>query len=182
MITGRSLVGVTARESLERMAELVDLPAFRKRQAAARAEGRYLGIGFATFIEAAPGPNEGGGGGVMGTENMRMRLDADGTVLGVHGARCRTGRATRRRSPRSPPTRSACRSSRCGSSSATATARPFGLAPAAAGPRRWPAAPRSTPRGRCKSGSSTSRPTCSRRAPSDLEIADGKVAVRGRAR
>jgi carbon-monoxide dehydrogenase large subunit len=81
MITGRSLVGVTTQESLQRMAEIVDLPAFRQRQAAARAEGRYLGIGFASYIEAAPGPNEGGGGGVMGGENMRMRLDTDGTVL-----------------------------------------------------------------------------------------------------
>ena len=81
MVTGASLAGVTTRESLERIAALVDLPAFRRRQAAARAEGRYLGIGFASYIEAAPGPNEGGGGGVMGNENMRMRLDADGTVL-----------------------------------------------------------------------------------------------------
>jgi carbon-monoxide dehydrogenase large subunit len=81
MITGRSLAGVTTRESLERMAEIVDLRAFRKRQADARARGRHLGIGFASYIEAAPGPNEGGGGGVMGGENMRMRLDADGTVL-----------------------------------------------------------------------------------------------------
>ena len=81
MVTGASLAGVTTRESLERVAALVDLPAFRRRQAAARAEGRYLGIGFASYIEAAPGPNEGGGGGVMGNENMRMRLDADGTVL-----------------------------------------------------------------------------------------------------
>jgi carbon-monoxide dehydrogenase large subunit len=81
MITGRSLVGVTTQESLQRMAEIVDLPSFRQRQAAARAEGRHLGIGFASYIEAAPGPNEGGGGGVMGGENMRMRLDADGTVL-----------------------------------------------------------------------------------------------------
>ena len=81
MITGRSLAGVTTRESLERMAAIVDLPTFRTRQAAARAEGRHLGIGFASYIEAAPGPNEGGGGGVMGGENMRMRLDADGTVL-----------------------------------------------------------------------------------------------------
>lgn len=80
MVTGRSLVGVTTRESLERMAEIVDLPAFRARQAAARAEGRHLGIGFASYIEAAPGPNEGGGGGVMGGENMRMRLEPDGTV------------------------------------------------------------------------------------------------------
>ena len=59
MITGRSLVGVTARESLERMAEIVDLPAFRARQTAAPSEGRYLGLGVATFIEAAPGPAKG---------------------------------------------------------------------------------------------------------------------------
>jgi carbon-monoxide dehydrogenase large subunit len=80
MVTGRSLAGVTTRESLERMAEIIDLPAFRNRQAAARAEGRHLGIGFASYIEAAPGPNEGGGGGIMGNENMRMRLEPDGTV------------------------------------------------------------------------------------------------------
>jgi len=81
MVTGPSLVGVTTRESLARMAEIVDLPAFRARQADARAQGRHLGIGFASYIEAAPGPNEGQGGGLMGGENMRMRLDADGTVL-----------------------------------------------------------------------------------------------------
>ena len=56
MITGRPLVGVTTKESLERVAQLVDFPAFRRRQAEARAQGRYLGIGVATFIEAAPGP------------------------------------------------------------------------------------------------------------------------------
>src|SRR5258708_38864287 len=33
MITGRPLVGVTTRESLERIAQLVDFPAFRRRQA-----------------------------------------------------------------------------------------------------------------------------------------------------
>src|SRR4051812_3470678 len=78
MVTGRSLIGATARESLERIAELVDLPAFRARQAAARAEGRYLGIGMATFIEAAPGPR---GSNSLGNEAMRMRLDDDGTVV-----------------------------------------------------------------------------------------------------
>jgi carbon-monoxide dehydrogenase large subunit len=81
MVTGPSLVSVTTRESLERMAEIVDLPAFRARQAEARAQGRHLGIGFASYIEAAPGPNEGGGGGLMGGENMRMRLGTDGTVF-----------------------------------------------------------------------------------------------------
>jgi len=78
MVTGRSLVGATARESVEKMAELVDLPSFRARQAEARKEGRYIGIGMATYIEAAPGPRGGGGG--MGNETMRMRLEADGTL------------------------------------------------------------------------------------------------------
>jgi carbon-monoxide dehydrogenase large subunit len=78
MITGRSLTSATARESLERMAELVDVPAFRQRQEAARKEGRYLGLGMATYIEAAPGPRGPSGG--LGNEQMRMRLDDDGLV------------------------------------------------------------------------------------------------------
>jgi len=81
MITGRPLVGVTTRESLERVAQLVDFPAFRRRQAEARAQGRYLGIGVATFIEAAPGPRPPEGpSGPMGTESMRLRLEEDGIV------------------------------------------------------------------------------------------------------
>jgi aerobic carbon-monoxide dehydrogenase large subunit len=81
MITGRPLVGVTSRESVERVAQLVDFPAFRRRQAEARAQGRYLGIGVATFIEAAPGPRPPEGpSGPMGTESMRLRLEEDGIV------------------------------------------------------------------------------------------------------
>jgi carbon-monoxide dehydrogenase large subunit len=81
MITGRPLVGVTTRESLERVAKLVDIPAFRRRQAEARARGRYLGIGVATFIEAAPGPRSPEGpSGPMGMESMRLRLEEDGIV------------------------------------------------------------------------------------------------------
>jgi aerobic carbon-monoxide dehydrogenase large subunit len=81
MITGRPLVGVTTRESLERVAQLVDYPAFRRRQAEARADGRFLGIGVATFIEAAPGPRSPeGASGPMGTESMRLRLEEDGIV------------------------------------------------------------------------------------------------------
>ncbi len=83
MITGRPLVGVTSKESLERVAELADFPEFRRRQAQMRAQGRYLGIGVATFIEAAPGPRspEGSGGGPMGNESMRLRLEEDGIVV-----------------------------------------------------------------------------------------------------
>src|SRR5215469_11130157 len=81
MITGRPLVGVTTRESLERVAQLVDFPAFRRRQAEARARGRYLGVGVATFIEAAPGPRTPEAGtGPMGLESMRLRLEEDGIV------------------------------------------------------------------------------------------------------
>ncbi|HEV3230157.1 MAG TPA: xanthine dehydrogenase family protein molybdopterin-binding subunit [Solirubrobacteraceae bacterium] len=81
MITGRPLVGVTSRESLERVGQLVDFPAFRRRQAQARAQGRYLGIGVATFIEAAPGPRSSeAASGPMGLESMRLRLEEDGIV------------------------------------------------------------------------------------------------------
>jgi carbon-monoxide dehydrogenase large subunit len=39
------------RQTLEMAIEAIDLPAFRTRQRAARAQGRFLGIGFATFSE-----------------------------------------------------------------------------------------------------------------------------------
>jgi len=39
------------RQTLEMAVKAVDVPAFRKRQQEARAKGRYLGIGFATFSE-----------------------------------------------------------------------------------------------------------------------------------
>jgi carbon-monoxide dehydrogenase large subunit len=80
MITGRSLAGVTARESLEKISEMVDLPAFRRRQEEARREGRYLGLGMATYIEAAPGPRTPDGAGLMGPEPMRVRVEDDGTL------------------------------------------------------------------------------------------------------
>jgi carbon-monoxide dehydrogenase large subunit len=81
MITGRPLAGITTRESLERIAQLMDFPAFRRRQAEERARGRYLGIGVATFIEAAPGPRPPEGPrGPLDTESMRLRLEEDGIV------------------------------------------------------------------------------------------------------
>jgi aerobic carbon-monoxide dehydrogenase large subunit len=41
----------TYKETLEMAVEAVDMPAFRKRQKEARAKGRHLGIGIATFSE-----------------------------------------------------------------------------------------------------------------------------------
>ncbi|MDQ2810469.1 MAG: xanthine dehydrogenase family protein molybdopterin-binding subunit [Actinomycetota bacterium] len=80
MITGRPLVGVTTSEALERVVQMADFPAFRRRQAQARAQGRYFGIGVATFIEAAPGPRPEGPDGVLGHEAMRLRLTEDGII------------------------------------------------------------------------------------------------------
>lgn len=56
MITGPTVSGITARQTLDRAVEMMDLDGFAEEQAAARAEGRLLGLGFATFIEIAPGP------------------------------------------------------------------------------------------------------------------------------
>jgi carbon-monoxide dehydrogenase large subunit len=78
-VTGRSLAGITVKESLDRLAQLVDLAAFRRYQQEARATGRYLGIGMASYIEGAPGPRD--GDTPLGREEMRMRLDDDGTLL-----------------------------------------------------------------------------------------------------
>jgi carbon-monoxide dehydrogenase large subunit len=54
--TGASLEGITARQTLERAVELLDVDAFRHEQMLARDRGRLLGLGLATFVEIAPGP------------------------------------------------------------------------------------------------------------------------------
>jgi aerobic carbon-monoxide dehydrogenase large subunit len=57
--------------------EALDLPAARREQARLRAEGRYLGIGVANYVEAtATVPHEG----------VTVRVAADGTVTVVTGA------------------------------------------------------------------------------------------------
>jgi carbon-monoxide dehydrogenase large subunit len=82
LITGLSVAGISSRQSLDRALELIDYDAFRRQQAAALAEGRHLGIGFATFIEAAPGPPEMRlGGGMFGGEQARVKLESDGHLL-----------------------------------------------------------------------------------------------------
>lgn len=56
--------------TLDAATALIDYPAFRAEQAAARARGRYLGIGFALYCEFA-GP---------GWDSARVRAQPDGTV------------------------------------------------------------------------------------------------------
>ncbi len=82
LVTGLGAAGITSRETLDRALELVEYDSFRQRQAEARASGRCLGIGFATFIEAAPGPPEMRvGGGTWGGDRARVRLEPDGHLL-----------------------------------------------------------------------------------------------------
>jgi aerobic carbon-monoxide dehydrogenase large subunit len=49
--TGLEYDDATYKETLEMAVKAIDVPAFRKHQKEARAKGRYLGIGFATFSE-----------------------------------------------------------------------------------------------------------------------------------
>jgi CO/xanthine dehydrogenase Mo-binding subunit len=56
--------------------QMIDLPAFRKQQAAARKEGRYLGIGFAAYVE---------GTGIGPYEGAHVRIEPSGKVF------CATG-------------------------------------------------------------------------------------------
>ena len=86
MITGPMMdIRMSARTTLEKAIELADLDTFRRAQTAARAEGRMLGIGIASYHEAAPGPpgfmdHVMSGGGMLGAEPARTVLEADGTV------------------------------------------------------------------------------------------------------
>lgn len=90
MVTGPTLdVRMSARATLEKALEIADFEHWAEQQAAARAQGRRLGLGIATYIEAAPGPP-----GYMefimpgfsvfaGGEPIQAVLEADGNVT-VH--------------------------------------------------------------------------------------------------
>ena len=87
MITGPTLdVRMSARATLEQALAHADFGDWPQRQAAAREEGKILGLGFSTFIEAAPGPPDfgayvmGGAGAVLNAEPARLVLEDDGTV------------------------------------------------------------------------------------------------------
>ncbi len=56
--------------------QMIDVPAFRAQQAAARAEGRFLGFGFAAYVE---------GTGIGPYEGAHVRIDPSGNVY------CATG-------------------------------------------------------------------------------------------
>ncbi|CAN7379281.1 xanthine dehydrogenase family protein molybdopterin-binding subunit [Phenylobacterium sp. LjRoot225] len=78
---GLPLVDVTPAECLEALLKKVDVPAFRAEQAAARAEGRYLGLGIATYIE----PTATSAFAPFATELAQVRIEPTGKVTAVLG-------------------------------------------------------------------------------------------------
>ena len=87
MVTGPALdVRMSAARTLEKALEVMEFDGWEERRAAARAEGRRLGLGFATYIEAAPGPPgflnhfAPGFSAMVDCEPIDAVLENDGTV------------------------------------------------------------------------------------------------------
>ncbi len=82
LLNGLSYDSGDYEKTLARALEIVDYEGFRREQEAARAEGRYLGIGFSTYVElcgVAPSAwvgtvGEGWGAGLWESANVRMHL------------------------------------------------------------------------------------------------------------
>jgi carbon-monoxide dehydrogenase large subunit len=90
MITGPALdVRMSAKTTLEKALEVADFDHWAEHQAAAREQGRRLGLGIATYIEAAPGPPGymdvvmPGFSAFVGAEPIHAVLEGDGSVT-VH--------------------------------------------------------------------------------------------------
>lgn len=82
MPSGPTLERVSARETLERAVAQMDYEGFRAVQQQLRKEGRYVGLGIATFIEPAPGPPDFGQALNMdlGKERAQVRIEPDGQI------------------------------------------------------------------------------------------------------
>jgi carbon-monoxide dehydrogenase large subunit len=73
-------------ECLEKLLKLMDYAELRRAQQTARREGRYLGIGLATFLEnSASGPMLYGGAGIpiAGSDGCSIRLEPSGALTCV---------------------------------------------------------------------------------------------------
>ena len=137
--TGLTFDEASYRETLEMAVEAIGVPAFRARQKAARAQGRHLGIGFATFSErtgygspafAARGMEITPGWETVEIDHgpVRLRRGAHRLLAARPGPAHHAGADHRRRSSASRPIVSR-------SCTATPTARPTAGAPSPAA--RW---------------------------------------------
>jgi carbon-monoxide dehydrogenase large subunit len=76
---GLPLEDITPIECLDALLARVDVTAFRAEQAAARADGRYLGLGVATYIE----PTGGSSFSVLRSDVAQIRIEPTGKVSAV---------------------------------------------------------------------------------------------------
>ena len=87
MLTGQPYTGVTTQEAIEQAARTVGWDDFKETQRAAREEGRYLGLGLASYLEAAPGPKNPATGqsaaGMLGNETSHVSVERDGSITVV---------------------------------------------------------------------------------------------------
>jgi carbon-monoxide dehydrogenase large subunit len=74
---GIPLDDITPGECLEKLLDHFDLAAFRREQAAARAEGRYLGVGIASYVEPT---GSAGSMAPMTGELAQVRIEPTGKV------------------------------------------------------------------------------------------------------
>ncbi|HEX9467531.1 MAG TPA: xanthine dehydrogenase family protein molybdopterin-binding subunit [Acidimicrobiia bacterium] len=78
--TGNVFQEITPLETLEQALEILDYDAFRKEQAAALAEGRYLGVGICAYVEpTSMGIN------TLATEAATVKIDTSGHVMAYLG-------------------------------------------------------------------------------------------------
>jgi len=75
---GITVDDITPAECLDKLVAHLDLPAFRREQAAARAQGRYIGIGFAAYIEPT---GSAGSMQPMTGETAHIRIEPTGKVI-----------------------------------------------------------------------------------------------------
>ncbi len=77
---GIPLEDVTPSQCLDKLLEVIDVAAFRVEQAAAREQGRYLGLGVATYIEPTAGST---GVAVLASDVAQIRIEPTGKVTAV---------------------------------------------------------------------------------------------------
>src|SRR6266567_3006057 len=89
-VTGLTFDEASYVETMEAAVKAIDVPAFRARQAKARAEGRYLGLGLATFSERTGYGTQAFAARGMevtpGWETVEMTMDPSGFVEARIGA------------------------------------------------------------------------------------------------
>ena len=77
---GIEVTDITPGECLEKLIANIDLAGFRKEQAEAREQGRYLGIGFAAYIEPT---GSAGAMQPMTGETVQLRIEPTGKVVAM---------------------------------------------------------------------------------------------------